>query len=535
MSFWSFLYILVNIASVAALIYLIIILSPFKHVPASNAFTFLAGVLIFWIVILTNRVTFVFSPGLVFFLHRMTETIFLFLPMALVFLIDRFATETRIMQNWVYIMFAVVILVVLGLIWTNDLHHLYWQVESVIIEGNRLHILAQKTSPAKILMLVQHLIIVFAAFHFLNLILSLNIYFRKVIRATSISLALTTLFSAFVLISPIDTEYTLLPVALTAACICLALFITEHQIFDLAPISRASYFNQLADGAIVTSRQGNIIDISRKLAQTFGESKGKQIIGQDILKVFPDWKEPFHAIIKTKNDQKAVMSFIEDGLETQYDISFHANKDQYGFVATILIKFQDVTFYRQLLDHVNELAIRDPLTGVLNRRHFEILVLDHLKLAQRYERPGCLLMFDLDDFKHVNDFYGHQTGDKALAEFSRQMSSLMRDSDIFARYGGDEFVLYLPETNCDGALIAIEDLKKFILGTTIAIDDLIVPIKCSTGIVPITQETLHLSYAELIHQADKAMYAAKEKGPNVVGIIQQEEITFSIVTHDKQN
>ncbi len=385
-------------------------------------------------------------------------------------------------------------------------------------------------------MLIQHLVIVFSAFHFLNLIFHLNSYYQKVINATSLSLGITIFFSALVLINPIDTEFNLLPVALTTVCFCLALFITEHHIFDLSAISRRSYFDQIADGAIITSSLGRIIHMSQNLENIILKTEKKEIVGNDILTIFPQWKEPFQKVLETKEDQTALFSFTRNEQETQYDVTLHANLDQYDHISTILFKFQDVTVYRQLIDQVNDLSIRDPLTGILNRRHFEILVLDHLKLAERYKRPGCLLKFDLDDFSHVNNFYGHHTGNKALAEFARQMSSFMRESDILARYGDDEFVLYLPETNCEGALVAIKGISKFILGTTIDLeDDVIVPLKCSAGLLPITEDTRHLSFQELIIQAEKAMYAAKRQGFNVIGVFDKNEITFHVITLDKHN
>ncbi len=115
MSLWSFLYILINIASVAALIYLIVILASFKNIPAANAFKLLSGGLILWLIILTYRGTFVFSPGQVIFLHRMTETLFLFLPIAVVNLVDQFATKNRIMRKWFTVFVAIVILTTFGI------------------------------------------------------------------------------------------------------------------------------------------------------------------------------------------------------------------------------------------------------------------------------------------------------------------------------------------------------------------------------------------------------------------------------------
>jgi diguanylate cyclase (GGDEF)-like protein len=515
-----------NIASVGALVYLIVVLAPKRHIPASKAFLVLAGVLIVWMIVLINQVTISFSETQVIFLHRLNKSVFLFIPPALVFLVDKYATITRIMKRWVIFVIGIVILLLLAVIWTNQFHHLYWQTETVVIYANRLQILTENTFLAQSILVMQHLVISFSIYLLLNLTVQMNPVYRRITNIINISLLSTAVFSGVILLIPDTIPYNLLPVALTATSFSLAYLLVEHNIFDLAVISRITYFHELADGAIVTSITGTILDVNKVIEERIGHESVVKMIGNDVLEKFPQWKEAFQRTLETHEDQNARISFSQDGNETQYDITMHPNTDMYGFVSTILIKFSDVTFYRQLLEQVNELAIRDPLTGILNRRHFELLVTDHLKLAQRYQRNGCLVMFDLDDFKHINDFYGHQLGDKVLSDFCRQMNALLRESDIFARYGGDEFVIYFPETNIDGAMRAINNFQKFILGTTIEIEEEIIPIKFSVGVVPISARTVNLPYEELIQRADQAMYAAKNDSPNAVGIHEGEQINF---------
>ena len=533
MSIWSLLYIFLNIVCVGSLVYLIVLLTPKRDVPASKAFIFLAGILIAWSITLTNQVTVSFSENQVLFLNRLNESIFLFIPLALVFLVDKYASVTRIMQRWVFFLLGISVLVVLATVWTNPFHQLFWRSETVTTIDNRLQILAVKTLSAKVIMVIQHLLIAFSAFHFLNLTILLNRAYHRISTTINISLALTTIFSGISLLNPDATPYNLLPVALTALTVSLAHLIIDHNIFDLTHVSRITYFDQLGDGAIITSITGTILDINTLIEKRIGHDQSNKMIGTDILERFPQWKEPFNRTLSTHKDQSTTINFTHNGEETQFDITMHPQKDMYGFFSTILIKFADVSFYRQLLDQVNELAIRDPLTGILNRRHFELLVNDHLKLAQRYQRKGCLVMLDLDDFKHINDFYGHQLGDKVLTEFCTQMDSQMRKSDIFARYGGDEFVLYLPETDPEGALKAMENFKTFILGTTFEIDGEVITLKCSAGIVPIHRNSLISTYEELIQLADKAMYAAKADSPNAVGIVVEDGITFHYFKFDK--
>lgn len=525
----SFIYLFLNIACIGALVYLIVLLAPHRQIPASKAFLLLASLLILWITTLANQATLVFSESQVIFMHRLAESIFLFIPIALMLLVDKFATVSRLMSKWVFLLFGGVLLILLTLIWTNQFHHLYWKVETVMMVGTGLKIAPTRTLFSNIVMALQHLEIVFCAFHFLGLTITLNRAYQKLTRLINIILVLTALSSATMLLSAVEDPYHILPTILTAFTISLAHLIINHNIFDLALILRISYFDELADGALIVATTGTIIDMSKQFEDQVGHRQAQEMVGKDLFKYFPDWKGNFDNVLRTQKNQ-TISYHRTQGIETfQYDVTMSPNKDGYGFVSTVLIKLQDVTFYHQLLEQVNELAIRDSLTGILNRRHFELLVQDHLKLAQRYQRVGCLLMIDLDEFKHINDFYGHQIGDKLLTEFCHQMNSLMRESDIFARYGGDEFLLYLPETDWAGAITVINHMGTYIKGTLVEIEGETLPLKCSVGCIPITPMTINLSYEQLVSLADKAMYGAKAQGPNTIGYIEGDQIKFHLL------
>ena len=100
---------------------------------------------------------------------------------------------------------------------------------------------------------------------------------------------------------------------------------------------------------------------------------------------------------------------------------------------------------------MNEQATRDWLTGLYNRRYFEETLTDHIESANRYGRELSLILFDIDDFKKINDTRGHEAGDEVLRQFADLLKTAARKADIVCRYGGDEFAVILPETGLSSA------------------------------------------------------------------------------------
>src|ERR1035437_1125547 len=120
----------------------------------------------------------------------------------------------------------------------------------------------------------------------------------------------------------------------------------------------------------------------------------------------------------------------------------------------------DITERVQLYQEVQRLANLDGLTGCFNRRHFMEKAAHEIHRAMRYTRPISLLMMDIDHFKDVNDRFGHQAGDQLLCNLVLLCQEQLRNDDILGRYGGEEFVVLMPETASEGALLASERLRE---------------------------------------------------------------------------
>lgn len=164
----------------------------------------------------------------------------------------------------------------------------------------------------------------------------------------------------------------------------------------------------------------------------------------------------------------------------------------------------------QLHAEVQKQAITDTLTGLYNRRGFNELGRREVERALRFGRPLTALMLDIDYFKNVNDLYGHLVGDKVLIGLASRFLQELRQIDLLGRYGGDEFVALLPETDLLNAISVAERLRKVVAGATFASAALPVKITLSAGVSSLGPEIRDLT--SLVQKADSALYEAKRAG-----------------------
>jgi len=168
----------------------------------------------------------------------------------------------------------------------------------------------------------------------------------------------------------------------------------------------------------------------------------------------------------------------------------------------------------QLASDLQMLATTDGLTSLVNRRHFDTLAHMEWLRFQRYGRPLSLLILDVDEFKKINDRFGHDAGDLVLKTIAENCKAAKRETDIVARLGGDEFVILLPETNEAAAETVAERLRKQIQNYSKAFADQDIQLSVSVGIAG---ATLGMSAFEvLLKRADEALYEVKRTGGNRV-------------------
>lgn len=182
--------------------------------------------------------------------------------------------------------------------------------------------------------------------------------------------------------------------------------------------------------------------------------------------------------------------------------------DEIGRISRSFNQLLDIA--ERLLKEKDYLATTDPLTGINNRLRFAKVLADEAERKRRSETPMALIMFDVDHFKRINDTYGHNVGDEVLKELANLVSSQVRTTDFFGRWGGEEFVLLLRDDDCEAAMAAAEKLRTLIANSSFPYVN---KLTCSFGVAAWMPGDTE---ASLVARTDKALYESKNGGRNVV-------------------
>lgn len=177
--------------------------------------------------------------------------------------------------------------------------------------------------------------------------------------------------------------------------------------------------------------------------------------------------------------------------------------------------FHNLAPHKQMEERLHLLSITDGLTGLYNHRHFFSVLSEELKRAERYSRPLSLICFDLDNLKYCNDNFGHLEGDRMLRLVGDTLRSVLRRSDGCFRYGGDEFMVLLPETDIRKAAVVAEKIRDMFC-VRCGLSNKKTDFKNPTLSIGIAQASKNEYTESFVKRADLAMYEAKKEGGNQI-------------------
>ena len=264
-----------------------------------------------------------------------------------------------------------------------------------------------------------------------------------------------------------------------------------------------------------------------------------EMVGESLFTRFPNLSTPHFlrsckAVMKFGNyvffSQKLhnyLFPFIATGIYADYFDHMQQSCTmtpirEEGKITRIVLTVQDVTENVYLERNLKELTQQDSLTGIHNRRYLDERLTEELLRFKRHGSPFSLIIFDIDDFKNINDTYGHQFGDRILINLAGLCSTVIRGSDVLARFGGEEFCIILANSEGEGAISFADRLRCLVENQVTRFnDEKDVSISISIGVSTISESTL--SVEQLLVQADTAMYQAKETGKNRVCLYKKDK------------
>ncbi|MFQ5444345.1 MAG: GGDEF domain-containing protein, partial [Nitrospinales bacterium] len=278
-----------------------------------------------------------------------------------------------------------------------------------------------------------------------------------------------------------------------------------------------------ADSIIVCDKAKKIIFFNQQAEKTFGYTSD-EMIGQPLNILIPSQYHNQHDkdVHRFANSSETARLMNEKGnVEIQgvrrngslFTAETSILKIQLQEEIALVAILRDITKRKELEQKLKFFAERDSLTGLWNRRIIEELSKKELERASRYQRNLSLLLIDIDNFKKINDRYGHDIGDLALKHFATISINNLRQADLVGRWGGEEFVVLLPEIDANGASVVAEKLRAGIEQNPLELDGQ-EKISFTISLGGAEYNKSMSSWENFIKHADKALYQAKSQGKN---------------------
>lgn len=473
-------------------------------------------------------------PGpMPFFWVDLTYLAVVLLPITLLTFTLQFTGRGRFLTPLVLGLLAIVPVLTLILLWTDPAHGLFFAGKRVVGQGvifdGGIGFYANLVYGYG-LILVSIVLLVQAYVKAKGL-------YRSQIAALLAGLSIPILTNILSLLgqSPFP-NLDLTPITFTLTGIIFAYALYRLGLLDIVPIARDALVEQMSDGLVVLDAQDRVVDLNPAAHSLLGLSQGVPI-GQRAADLFAPWPDLHQRYARALSVNQEVQ--LPGSPFRTIDLRIAPLYDQSGEFEGRLIILRDVSqrveaerqlravndrLTQQLQQiealqaQLREQSIRDPLTGVFNRRYLEESLRRELANAKRKKESLSVVMLDIDQFKSFNDVYGHAAGDTVLRTLSAILLESTRASDIVCRYGGDEFVIMLPGTTAEVARKRIDECRLRFAQTPFEFNGQRLHSSISAGITsfPSNGDT----DATLLEAADQALYQAKQRGKNTVAVLE---------------
>jgi diguanylate cyclase (GGDEF)-like protein/PAS domain S-box-containing protein len=450
-------------------------------------------------------------------------------PLTALIFVAQLTSTDHWLSNFKLLLLFIEPLVAVVLIAMNEVHGLYYTSFQRFDIAGRVQVIAERGPWFWIHTGFSYVFITAAAITMVQALLRASPYIRTQLTTALIGSLLPWGANIFALLAPVAARrLAIAPVAVAASGLVFAYALFRRRLLDIAPVARSLLFEKLGDAVIVVDMAGRIVDLNGSARQAF--HLGDDAYGRSLAEVVPQWRE---IAVSLEDQAPETQLEIQDLFEpTRFlELSLIPLLDSRGAGSGYLISMRDISERKRaemevermntrlrrqvqkissLHEELREQAIRDALTGLYNRRYLDETLRREFSRARRGSYLISVILIDVDQFKRVNDTYGHKAGDRVLRQMGSIIRSHVRAGDIPCRFGGEEFVIVMPDTSLDTAYERAELLRQRFAATRF--------IKVQGGVNPTVSIGIAVypahgrSEERILHAADQAMYLAKARG-----------------------
>ena len=285
--------------------------------------------------------------------------------------------------------------------------------------------------------------------------------------------------------------------------------------FFASPGFSRHLFDSARDAILLTDREGRILDANTSARELFGYTE-EELLCRDIAGLAAPGENEKSSIFPEFTPKEGERQFEMIGnTKTGGRIPLDVSRSVFEHRGTrfYLHIIRDISERKKAEEEIYRLANIDPLTDLPNRRFMRHSIDDEKTRSERSTKPFSFIIADIDDFKAINDNYGHDCGDYILVELSRLMEELLRKQDIVSRWGGEEFLFLLPETDAEGAVNTAEKIRRRVEEKEFSYDSTRLELTITFGVASADYAD---DIQERIKKADTALLLGKNRGKNCV-------------------
>ncbi|MFT8320300.1 MAG: histidine kinase N-terminal 7TM domain-containing protein [Bacillus sp. (in: firmicutes)] len=287
------------------------------------------------------------------------------------------------------------------------------------------------------------------------------------------------------------------------------------------PIAKDYIFESMRDGVIVLDLSSRVVEFNSLAKELFPYLN----ISQEIKKVDFIDKKILYSLERLKGSPVITEIKYSDLNEMKYfQVKISSVSKRKGEIVGSIIVLIDITEHKKLEKQLQQLAYTDGLTNIYNRTYFSEQAKKLTINSLQSQQPVSFILFDIDHFKIINDHYGHACGDKAIKHIASVGKKILDNKGIFGRYGGEEFVICLPDFSLEQAGMFADELRTAIEGSLFYAGDKALKMTASFGVASIDCSNRLEKVDELINKADQALYASKKNGRNMVYVAEGAEM-----------